>query len=129
MSHETLQMLCLVVLAAPLVGFLLQYTIGRRMGAKGAWMTVLFIGASLAASLAIGADAWRGGETWVHHFGPWTWFEPDADSEWTIGMTLDGLTAVIRELNLATQDQITASLRFEGDGLIGTVKIQRKKAN
>ena len=88
-------MLCLVVLAAPLVGFLLQYTIGRRMGAKGAWMTVLFIGASLAASLAIGADAWRGGETWVHHFGPWTWFEPDAESEWTIGMTLDGLTAVM----------------------------------
>ena len=95
MSDATLQSLCLAVLVAPLVGFVLQYTVGRRMGAKGAWMTVGFIGVSLAASLAIGYEALQGGAAFAKHFGPWTWLEPGDGAAWTIGMTVDGLTAVM----------------------------------
>jgi len=99
-SDATLQLLCLTVLAAPLVGFVLQYTVGRRLGARGAWMTVFAIGVSLACSLLIGYEAFQGGAEFSKQFGPWTWLEPGdiepgVAAEWTIGMRLDGLTAVM----------------------------------
>ena len=98
MSDATLQTLCLVVLAAPLVGFVLQYAL-LRSRPIGAWVTVCTIGLSLVCSLLI---AWaalqvggQDGEVFAKHFGPWTWLEPGGGSRWTIGMTLDGLTAVM----------------------------------
>ena len=89
-----LQTLCLVVLAAPLVGFVLQYVVLRQRAA-GAWMTVGTMGLALACALALGWEALQAGEGFAHHFGPWAWLAPGDGATWTIGMTLDGLTAVM----------------------------------
>ncbi len=95
MSDATLQTLCFVVLAAPLLGFALQYTLGRRLAKGGDLLTIGAIGASLVCSLLIAYEALQGGAEFTKTFGPWTWLQVSETSTWTIGITLDGLTAVM----------------------------------
>ncbi len=82
----------LAILAAPLVGFVLQYAWGPRLWRQGDWLTLLAIGVSLVGSGVVLADVW-GGATyrWT-----WEWFTPGAvGSALSIGIAIDGLTAVM----------------------------------
>ena len=51
MTDAVLFQLCLAILIAPLIGFALQFTIGKRLPRQGDWLTVGAIGISLASSL------------------------------------------------------------------------------
>jgi NADH-quinone oxidoreductase subunit L len=85
--------LALVVLLAPLVGFVVQFFFGRRLPGQGAWMTVAAIGASFVASVLIALKV-LGGETTFH----WEvdWFAPGgAGKPLGVGVFVDGLTAVM----------------------------------
>jgi len=87
--------LCLAVVVAPLVGFVLQYAFGKRLPRQGDWLTVAAIGVSLVCSLVIFFYALSQGEGWSVTFGPWTWLQPGEGLDWSIGIVLDGLTAVM----------------------------------
>jgi NADH-quinone oxidoreductase subunit L len=83
--------LCLVVLFAPLAGFVIQSAVGRKLPRQGDWLTIAGIGASLAASLAILSRVW-GGET-LHWSTPWLSVSDSVN--WAVGIRVDGLTAVM----------------------------------
>ncbi len=84
--------LALVVLFAPLAGFLVQSAAGKRLPRQGDWLTVAAIGASLVASLAILARV-LGGETFHQS---WTWMTPGSEAHpLDVGIRIDGLTAVM----------------------------------
>jgi NADH-quinone oxidoreductase subunit L len=82
----------LVILLAPLVGFVLQYAFGRRLPRQGDLLTVACIGASLAASIWIAAQMLGGAAPFEQH---WAWMAPGAGAPWTVGLKIDGLTAVM----------------------------------
>jgi NADH-quinone oxidoreductase subunit L len=82
--------LTLVVVFAPMAGFLLQSAFGRRLPRQGDFLTIAAIGASLAASAMILARVW-GGETF-HASWPWLSF---GSTTWNVGIHVDGLTAVM----------------------------------
>ncbi len=96
MRSDSVLLLCLILLTAPLVGFVLQYAFGRRLPGQGAWLTVGTIGVSLACSivLAVGGIQW-GTMKGVFHLGPWDWLPAGADFDWQVGILVDGLTAVM----------------------------------
>ena len=95
MSDATLLTLCLTVLAAPLVGFVVQYAFGKRLPGQGAWLTVAAIGASLACSIALALHVAGEGAGFARHLGPWAWLDFGDGNSWGVGITLDGLTAVM----------------------------------
>ncbi len=95
MSDATLLYLCIAIVAAPLVGFVLQYAFGRRLPRQGDWLTVLTIGVSLACSIVLFLHVLGQPEGYSTVLGPWTWLEPGDGAAWTVGITLDGLTAVM----------------------------------
>ena len=83
----------LVILLAPLVGFVVQYFFGRRLPRQGDLLTVACIGASLAASVWIAAQMLGGAAPYEQH---WAWMAPGSgDTPWTVGLRIDGLTAVM----------------------------------
>ena len=82
----------LVILGAPLVGFVLQYFLGRRLPRQGDLLTVAAIGASLAAALWIAIQFLGGAEPFARH---WAWMSPGTGAPWTVGISIDGLTAVM----------------------------------
>jgi NADH-quinone oxidoreductase subunit L len=82
-----------VVVLAPLVGFVVQFFLGRRLPRQGDWLTVAAIGASFVASVLIFLKVLGGAERVV-----WAvdWFRPDgADNPWKVSVLVDGLTAVM----------------------------------
>ena len=79
MGHPALLPLCLTVLAAPLVGFVLQYAFGKRLPGQGAWMTVGAIGVSLGCSLFILWDVLSWTTLKTIQFGPWEWLDFGAE--------------------------------------------------
>jgi NADH-quinone oxidoreductase subunit L len=82
----------LVGLGGPLAGFVMLFFFGRRRPRQGDWLTLLGIGAALAASGMIAAKV-LGGET--YHVS-WPWFTPGAAGHtWDVGILIDGLTAVM----------------------------------
>ena len=83
--------LSLVVLFAPLVGFLLQSAVGRRLPRQGDFVTIAAIGASLAAALGILAKVW-GGEV-LDWSAPW--LRVSQVTTWNVSIHVDGLTAVM----------------------------------
>jgi NADH-quinone oxidoreductase subunit L len=87
-----MQSAALVILLAPLVGFVLQMAFGRRLPRQGDWLTVAAIGASLAASIGIAVQMLGGATPYEEH---WTWMAPGAGEPWTFGFRIDGLTAVM----------------------------------
>jgi len=83
----------LLLLFAPLVGFVVQYFFGRRLPRQGDWLTVGAIGISLGCSISI---LLSGGD--FHEPFRWSieWMNPGASaSGWSVGITIDGLTAVM----------------------------------
>jgi NADH-quinone oxidoreductase subunit L len=82
----------LVILLAPLVGFVLQLSFGRRLPRQGDLLTVAAIGASLAASLWIAVQMLGDAAPFEQH---WAWMAPGAGEPWTVGFRIDGLTAVM----------------------------------
>ncbi|MDA1194756.1 MAG: NADH-quinone oxidoreductase subunit L [Planctomycetota bacterium] len=95
MFDDWLLHLCLIVLAAPLAGFCVQYVWGRRLGAAGAWLTCVTMFLSLACSVLLGVAALSAGAGFDVHLGPWSWLEPGDGAAWNIGIRLDGLTVVM----------------------------------
>jgi NADH-quinone oxidoreductase subunit L len=83
--------LALVVLFAPLVGFLLQSAVGRRLPRQGDFLTIAAIGASLAASVGILLKV-LDGETlsWAI-----PWLRVSESTTWNVSIHVDGLTAVM----------------------------------
>src|SRR6187397_1923563 len=83
--------LALVVLLAPLGGFLLQSAVGRRLPRQGDFVTIAAIGASFAASVAILLRVW-GGEVFT-----WSmpWLRVSEAHTWNVSIHIDGLTAVM----------------------------------
>jgi NADH-quinone oxidoreductase subunit L len=88
--------LALVVVLAPLAGFLVQSAVGRRLPRQGDWLTILGIGASLAASLVIFAKVLGGAalDPAVTEGARWDWVR-FGETAWTVGVKVDGLTAVM----------------------------------
>jgi NADH-quinone oxidoreductase subunit L len=87
--------LSLAVLGAPLVGFVLQYVLGRRLPRQGDWLTVLAMGVSLVCSVLLARAILAEGAGARHVLGPWTWLDPGGGVHWNVGIALDGLTAVM----------------------------------
>ena len=87
----TLLTLALIVLFAPMGGFLVQSAVGRRLPRQGDFLTIAAIGASLVASLAILAKVWDG-ETLA-----WAipWLRVSEATTWNVSIRIDGLTAVM----------------------------------
>ena len=85
--------LSLAILVAPLVGFVIQFGWGRKLPRQGDLLTIAAIGISLLCSIIIFAEV-SGGEAYEAH---WNWLHVGgADAEpWTIGIKIDGLTAVM----------------------------------
>jgi len=94
-TDTTLLQLCLAVLVAPLVGFVLQYAFGRRLPRQGDLLTVVAIGVSLACSIVLAVHVLGEGPGFTKTFGPWAWLPVGPDTNWGVGMALDGLTAVM----------------------------------
>src|SRR5688572_20225677 len=89
-------LLALVVVLAPLVGFLVQSAASRRLPRQGDWLTIAGIGASLVASLVIFARV-LGGEVLDPSKAAgarWEWMR-FGEHVWTVGIKIDGLTAVM----------------------------------
>ncbi len=89
--------LALVILTAPLLGFVLQQAFGRRLPRQGDWMTILGIGASLACAVIIlfkvlGGASLDAADPAAH--ARWDWMRFGSDV-WTVGIKIDGLTAVM----------------------------------
>ncbi len=84
----------LTLLLAPLVGFVVQFFLGRRLPGQGAWLTVATIFASFVCSLVIAIPLLQGADPF--HVST-VWFDPSggAGTPWTIGIHIDGLTAVM----------------------------------
>jgi NADH-quinone oxidoreductase subunit L len=83
----------LLLLFAPLVGFVIQYFWGRKLPRQGDWLTLATIGTSLACSIAILA---MGGGFEKPHTWSWEWMNPSGGATgWTVGIAIDGLTAVM----------------------------------
>ncbi len=86
--------LALTILIAPLVGFVIQFCWGRKLPRQGDWMTVGAIGISMVCSIIILIRIWGGA-------GPFEvsvpWFDPGGagGEPWSIGIYIDGLTAVM----------------------------------
>ena len=95
MSEQTLLALCLTVVVAPLVGFVIQYAGGRRLPGQGAWLTVGTIGVSLGCAIAIALDVLQWGDLLGMQFDLGTWLPAGDGAAWNLGITLDGLTAVM----------------------------------
>ena len=89
----TLALLAVVVLAAPLAGFVLQFFLGKRLPRNGDWLTLLGIGASLVAACVIAGKV-LGGET-CHESVRWLAAGGPASAPWRAGILIDGLTAVM----------------------------------
>ena len=83
--------LALVVLLAPLAGFVLQSVLGRRLPRQGDFLTVAAIGASLAASVMILLKIWDGPT--FHWTSPW--IHLGGGLRLDMGIRIDGLTAVM----------------------------------
>ena len=86
--------LALTILLAPLVGFVVQFFLGRRLPGQGAWLTVATIGISFVAALMVFFPFVGGAQPFSQS---WNWFDPSggAGTPWTIGVHIDGLTAVM----------------------------------
>jgi NADH-quinone oxidoreductase subunit L len=87
--------IALVCLFAPLVGFVVQYALGRRLPRQGDLWTVGTIGLSLVCAVAIFVAVMRGaaGDGFLRS---WPWFDPDGSGTgWTVDVFIDGLTAVM----------------------------------
>jgi NADH-quinone oxidoreductase subunit L len=83
----------LLLLFAPLVGFVIQYFFGRRLPRQGDWLTVATIGISLACSISI---LLSGGDFKEPLRWSTEWMNPGAGATgWTVGIMIDGLTAVM----------------------------------
>jgi NADH-quinone oxidoreductase subunit L len=83
----------LVLLLAPLVGFVVQYFFGKRLPRQGDWLTVGTIGISLACSISI---LLQGGDFAQPFQWSTEWMNPGAGATgWTVGIHIDGLTAVM----------------------------------
>ena len=95
MNEAHLLPLCIAILTAPLVGFVLQYAFGRRLARQGDVLTVVAIGVSLLCSVVVFIYALGQGAGWSVTFGPWAWLAPGDGVHWDLGVTIDGLTAVM----------------------------------
>ena len=86
--------LALTILGAPLVGFVIQFFLGRRLPGQGAWLTVATIFASFVSAVVIMASQLGGADPF--HIS-WAWFDPSGGggTPWTVGIHIDGLTAVM----------------------------------
>jgi NADH-quinone oxidoreductase subunit L len=86
--------LALTILLAPLIGFVIQFFLGRRLPGQGAWLTVATIGISFVAALMIFFPFVGGHEPVAQS---WDWFSPGGpgSTPWTIGIHIDGLTAIM----------------------------------
>ena len=89
-----MQQLALIILLAPLIGFGIQYFVGRRLPRQGDFLTIATIGASMVCSFIIFFQMLGGAD--VFH-STWQWFNPSSnpDGGWGIGIYIDGLTAVM----------------------------------
>ena len=85
--------LALTILIAPLVGFVIQYTLGKRLPGKGAWLTVATIATSFVCALMLFFHVQNGGG----YSQSWDWFDASgaAGTPFTVGIHIDGLTAVM----------------------------------
>ena len=81
----------LVVLLAPLAGFVIQSAIGRRLPRQGDFLTIAAIGASLVASVLILLRVWNG--EILHWTSPW--IDLGGGLHLDMGIRVDGLTAVM----------------------------------
>jgi NADH-quinone oxidoreductase subunit L len=88
--------LALVLLFAPLVGFVVQYFAGRRLPRQGDWWTVATIGVSLACAVLIFLRVVGEPAGFVFE-KVWDWMSPAgaAAGSWTAGIRIDGLTATM----------------------------------
>jgi NADH-quinone oxidoreductase subunit L len=84
--------LALVIVLAPLAGFVLQSAVGRRLPRQGDWLTLIGIGAALASSVAIFLRCLAGETLTVPVIARWLQFGPHV---WSVGVHVDGLTAVM----------------------------------
>ena len=89
--------LALVIVLAPFVGFLLQSAFGRRLPRQGDWLTILGIGASLAAAVVVfvrvlGGEVLDAADPAAHARWEWMRF---GEVVWNVGVKIDGLTAVM----------------------------------
>ncbi|MFM8385929.1 MAG: NADH-quinone oxidoreductase subunit L [Planctomycetia bacterium] len=85
----------LVLLLAPLAGFVIQYFAGRRLPRQGDWLTLLTIGTSLACAVSILLTALAEPVGFSHTVWSAAWMNPGAGDPWTVSITIDGLTAVM----------------------------------
>ena len=79
--------LALIILAAPLLGFVLQPAFGRRLPRQGDWMAILGIGASLVCAVIIlfkvlGGASLDAADPAAHARWDWMRFGNDV---WTVG--------------------------------------------
>ena len=86
--------LALTILIAPLVGFALQFSFGRKLPRQGDLLTVGAIGASLVCSIIILAKMW-GGAAPFHVSSDWFHMGAADTAPLTIGIYIDGLTATM----------------------------------
>jgi NADH-quinone oxidoreductase subunit L len=89
--------LALLCLFAPVAGFVVQFFFGRRLPRQGDWLTVGAIGVSLLCAVVVVFRVLGEGTGYVHVSAPWTWLNPtgEAAEAWTMGISVDGLTAVM----------------------------------
>ncbi|MDJ0974021.1 MAG: NADH-quinone oxidoreductase subunit L [Planctomycetota bacterium] len=85
--------LALLILIGPLVGFVLQSLFGKKLPRQGDWLTVIGIGVSLVCSIWILFSMWLGDATPFK--ASWDWFQMGAGDALSIGIYIDGLTAVM----------------------------------
>jgi NADH-quinone oxidoreductase subunit L len=87
----------LIVLFAPVAGFVVQYFFGRRLPRQGDLFTVAAIGVSLTWSIVILLKVLGEGTGYVYLSDAWTWMTPGGagSAPWTMGIQIDGLTAVM----------------------------------
>jgi NADH-quinone oxidoreductase subunit L len=82
----------LIIVLAPLAGFVLQSAVGRRLPRQGDWLTLIGIGAALASSVAIFLRCLSGETLTVSVIERWMQF---GEHVWSVGVHVDGLTAVM----------------------------------
>ncbi|MFM8979483.1 MAG: NADH-quinone oxidoreductase subunit L [Planctomycetia bacterium] len=85
----------LVLLLAPLGGFVVQYFLGRRLPRQGDWLTLLTIGTSLACAVSILLTSLDRPVGFSETVWSAAWMNPGTGAPWTVSITIDGLTAVM----------------------------------
>src|SRR5262245_41974390 len=89
--------LALLIVFAPVLGFVVQSAVGRRLPRQGDLLTIAMIGVSLVCSLVVfgrvlGGTTLDSADPSAHARAEWMRF---GDVVWTLGLKIDGLTAVM----------------------------------